>query len=170
MVKVNKWDSWPAGDREALEFERIAEEARRSWTSSPGPGCLIKIVPLHEVRRETEGYFTQARYLVGKHPQEIEKALGLAPFSLEHGCRAYRLLRLPLGREYAYELTADLPDGKAFVPADYFEAQRRCQEDRSATPPYPPGDPRIPQWRLLVPVPVVLYAALAPLMPFPAPE
>jgi hypothetical protein len=171
MVKAAKWDSWPPEDREALEFERIAEEARRTWSTS-GPGCLVKVVPLYEVLTEARGFITQARYLVGKRPQQIETALGLRPLSFSQGCRVYRLVHLPRPGEYSYELTADLPGGEHFVFADYVEAQRRYEEDRSlrAIPVYPPGDSRIPQWKLREPVPVVHHAALAPLMVFPRPE
>ncbi len=156
---------WLADIRDAMRDE--------PW-SLQGPDRLVKVVRMATMINvpalsRAVGYVTQERYLLGKMPVEIERALGLPPFSLGRGCRVFRLRRLPLSWEYTYELSAAQPDGLAFDPGVAWEARARYVEDQGLTevPYYPPGDPNIPQWKVTVAIPLVHLATLPPLIAYP---
>src|SRR5271157_5878694 len=99
------------------------------WTRT-GPQRLVKVVRLRTVmntpgRVRAVGYVTQELYLFGKTPKDIERALGLPPFSFGGGCRVFHLERLPMRGEYTDELSAEQPGGLAFDPGDALEARYR---------------------------------------------
>lgn len=71
--------------------------------------------------------------------------------------------------EFTYELTADMPGGLAFNPADRAEAYARYESDPSLSevPYYPPGHEWIPQWDVRVSVPLVHVMDLLPNVNYP---
>ena len=124
MPGLNDWQ------REIVDSVR-----RQAWTLR-GPNQVVKVVPSGGVLASTlGGYITLGRFLVGKTPLQIEKALGLPLGYLATGARIYRFARLPQVTEYEYELTAEFPDGLAYNPA-------------SDDPSYLPGDQTVHQWRI----------------------
>jgi hypothetical protein len=158
---------WKDDVREALNT------GSETWSLS-GPNRLVKVVRPEEVINQPDwvrvpGYVTQERFLFNKMPKQIEKALGLQPFSLNRGCRVFRLERLPGIGEYSDELTADRPGGLAFVEADMMEARIRFVTDKSlqVVPYYPPGSPHIPQWRVTVAIRLKFLIDLWPLARYP---
>jgi hypothetical protein len=160
-------EQWQDDVREAIST------GSETW-SLTGPNRLVKVVRPEDIINAPEwvrvpGYVTQERYLFKKMPSQIERALGLQPFSLKRGCRVYRLSRLPGIGEYSYEITADKPDGLAFVEADMMEARAKFLEDKSlnVVPYYPPGDPHIPQWKVTVEIRLKLLIDLWPLAQYP---
>ena len=159
---------WKAEIRDAMR--------REPWTST-GPQRLVKVVQFLSLQNTPEharavGYVTQELYLFGKTPTGIERALGLRPFSLGRGCRVLHLDRLPMRGEYTDELTADMPGGLAFNPADAMEAHHRYANDEGMRelPYYPPGDKWIPQWNVTVAIPLTLIRDLAPNITYPRPS
>lgn len=124
------------------DWRREIDNARRheGW-SLVGPNRVVKVVPLspagagQSAPAALGGYFTVAKALLQKTPQEIERALGLPNGHLGGGAAIYDFMRLPMAHEYEHELTADFPDGLAFNPSH-------------ADPAYPPGSAKIHQWRL----------------------
>jgi hypothetical protein len=159
------------------DWRREIREAMRNeaWTLV-GPSGLVKVVRLATMinvpaKARAPGYVTQQRYLFGKTPAQIERDFGLPPFSLDRGCRVFRLERLPQRSEYTYELSAAEPDGLAFNPADAWEARARFVNDPSLTevPYYPPGNERIPQWRVTGDIPLIHLFDLLPNVTYPRP-
>ena len=132
-------------------WQHEVRDAMRSeaWTIF-GPSRLVKVVSvLRPMVHSSWGYVTSEKSLFGKTPFQIEVSLGLPAGELSHGCRIYRLARLPMPSEVRYELTAAHPDGEAYAPTVRSEK-------------YKPGDPSIHQWRLLADVPNVHLIDLAP--------
>lgn len=146
MAKMSDWQ------RDVHEGVR-----RESW-SLAGPKRIVKVLPLGSAACALGGYITVGSSLLGKTPQQIERALGLKNQYLALGARIYRFARLPLIQEYEYELTANYPGGLAFNPAH-------------GNPAYPPGSPHIHQWRIkdhvLIPVDPAHFLDLAPGAKFP---
>jgi hypothetical protein len=143
---------------------------REDWSLDRGRR-LVKVVRYGAImndpgRARVVGYVTQERYLIGKTPRDIEIALGLRAFELLSGCRVYRLERLPQHSEYTYELTAAMPDGLAFNPADALEAHFRPTESGIGRH-YPSGSPTIPQWKVNVAIPLIHLIDLGPPMQYP---
>ena len=127
-----------------------------------GPTQVVKVVPRPRAgaspQTEVEGYITLGKYLLGKTPQQIERALGLKSGDLANGARVYRFTRLPQITEYTYELTTHHPDGLAYNPAH-------------SDPRYPPGSRAIHQWRIKpgakIPVDTVNFLDLSPTQALP---
>lgn len=119
------------------DWQREAGEAvRREMWSISGPNRIVKVTASSEtVRTHSGGYITIGRYLVGKTPLEIQRALGLPHGYLLFGARIYKFARLPGVGEYTYELTTEYPDGLAYNPA-YSDSA------------YPPGSRSIHQWKI----------------------
>ena len=162
----------PDWKKEIREAKR-RDPASVAW-SSQGPNRLVKVVRLATAmnvafRTRAVGYVTQEKYLFGKTPTEIERALGLPPFNLGRGCRVFRLERLPQRGEYTDELSAAMPGGLAFNPADAEEAWARFDADKSLreVPYYGPGDERIPQWDVTVAIPLIHLTDLPPTINYP---
>jgi len=137
-----------------MDWQRdMHEGVRRENWSLAGPNRIVKVLPLGSVATALGGYITVGTSLLGKTPQEIERALGLKDRYLVTGARIYRFVRLPQAFEYEYELTAKYPGGLAFNPAHGDEAYR-------------PGNPSLHQWRIKdgvrIPVDPVNYLDLAP--------
>jgi hypothetical protein len=167
-IAMAREPDWKAEIREALRHE--------PW-SSTGPQRLMKVVRFRSLMNapahaRAVGYVTQELYLFGKTPTDIERALGLPPFSFGRGCRVFHLERLPMRGEYTDELTADMPGGLAFNPADALEARYRYENDQSMreVPYYPPGDKWIPQWNVTVAIPLKHIMDLAPTITYPRPS
>jgi hypothetical protein len=124
MPRMNDWQQ--------EKYDALRVEA---W-SLRGPNQIVKVLPSDcNAARPLGGYITVGRHLLGKTPQQIEKALGLSSGLLSIGAKIYRFTRLPMIGEYEYELTAHYPDGLAFVPGH-------------SHPDYLPGDRTIHQWRI----------------------
>lgn len=142
------------------EWQTEAQQAVRkeSWGLC-GPNQIVKVVPAGRgAAAALDGYFTLAKFLFNKTPEQIEAALGLEVGSLKNGARVYRFTRLPQSSEYEYELTAEYPDGLAYNPA--------WSDER-----YPPGSREIHQWRIrkgcAIPVDPRNILDLMPGQPFP---
>jgi hypothetical protein len=122
--------------REDWEIEIDDAMKRESWQAT-GPNRPVKVCPAEwTIDIRLGGYITLGKYLIGKTPQDIERDLGLPRDFLVHGARIYKFTRLPQPSEFEYRLTADHPDGFA---------------DEGAFPRktyYPPGSPRIHQWKI----------------------
>ncbi len=162
----------PDWKKEIREAKR-RDPASVAW-SSHGPNRLVKVVRAGMAmniphRTRAVGYVTQEKYLFGKTPTGIERALGLPPFSLGRGCRVFRLERLPQRGEYSDELSAARPGGLAFNPADREEAWIRFDEDKSMkeVPYYGPGDDQIPQWDVSVAIRLIHLTDLPPFVSYP---
>jgi hypothetical protein len=116
----------------------IDEAIRKEEWRLTGLTRPIKVCPAERpLEFDVRGYFTFAKHLLGRTPAEIERDLGLPRDYLKHGARIYKFTRLPQITEYEYELTADHPGGSV---------------DMGPLPGkihYPPGSPRINQWRIL---------------------
>jgi hypothetical protein len=160
---------WQREIREAIG----KESATVAWSLN-GPNRLVKVTRPSAImnranRARAVGYVTQEKFLFGKTPIDIERALGLPPLCFTRGCRIFRLERLPRRGEYNDELTAVYPGGLAFNPADALEGRERYLNDRSLheVPYYPPGDARIPQWDVTVSIPLVHLIDLAPTVSYP---
>jgi hypothetical protein len=137
----------------------IHEGTRRENWSLRGPNGIVKVLPLGTIPQASlGGYITVGSALLGKTPRQIEQALGLKHDYLAQGARICRFVRLPMSHEYEYELTAAYPDGLAFNPAH-------------GNPDYPPGSPKIHQWRIKngaqIPVDPANYLDLRPNEKFP---
>jgi hypothetical protein len=131
---------------------------RENWSLS-GPNRIVKVLPRAGGSATVlGGYITTGSSLLGKTPQEIERALGLKPHYLVSGARIYRFTRLPMTHEYEYELTAVYPGGLAFNPAH-------------SNPAYPPGSRAVHQWRIRdgiqIPVDPRNFLDLSPGQKFP---
>jgi hypothetical protein len=120
-------------------WESEIEEAvkREEWRLT-GLTRPIKVFPAEKpLELDLRGYFTLAKHLLRRTPEQIERDLGLPRGYLKNGARLYKFTRLPQITEYEYELTANFPDGLvAALPLPkktYF----------------PPGSPKIKQWRML---------------------
>jgi len=142
------------------EWQREAHDAVRTemW-SLRGPSQIVKVVPAHwNAASHLGGYITLGKFLLGKTPNQIEAALGLPRDFLKAGARIYRFVRLPMVREYEYDLTAQYPGGLAFNPA---------HSDLN----YPPGDRKIHQWKIKpgvqIPVDSINFLDLKPGQRFP---
>jgi len=142
------------------DWQREAHEAkRREIWSLRGPNQIVKVLPAGGISASTlGGYFTIGRFLLNKTPAQIAAALGLPHGYLAGGARIYRFTRLPALSEYEYELIAEFPGGLAYNPA-------------YSNPAYPPGSPKIPQWRIkpgaYVPVDSMNFLELKPGQVFP---
>jgi hypothetical protein len=136
----------------------IYEGLRRENWSLRGPNQIVKVLPYGSPAMALGGYITVGRSLLGKTPQQIERALGFPGGYLAGGARVYRFTRLPLLNEYEYELTALYPGGLASNPAH-------------GDPRYPPGSPTVHQWQIkkgvLIPVDPKNFLDLSPGRPFP---
>ena len=133
----------------------IDENVRREAWTVRGPSRLVKVTELHSIsRRQTAGFVTQEKFLVGKTPWEIRDFLGLRRDEYQNGCRVHALLRLPNPSEFTYELTAQYPDGWAYVPWLHDEH-------------YPPGSASAHQWRLIAAIPCEHIVDLGPLDRYP---
>jgi hypothetical protein len=135
------------------------DAVRREMWSLRGPMQIVKVVPRSATKTPVAGgYITVGKFLLGKTPEQIERALGLPRDYLLAGARVYRFTRLPFVSEYEYELTAAYPDGLAFNPS-------------FSHPAYPPGNPTIHQWRIKqgvqIPVDLSNYLELPPGKAFP---
>jgi len=83
------------------------------------------------------GYCTTVKYLVGKTPEEMEDAVGLARQSkLAGGADIFRVIPLPKANEFQFRGYSQCPGG---VPTD--------APGYVAHPVYPPGR-GVPQWEL----------------------
>jgi hypothetical protein len=160
--------------REPEWLTEIRDAKRHEPWTTEGPNRLVKVVRAATLmnvpqRARAVGYVTQEKYLFGKTPTEIERALGLPPFSLGRGCRIFCLQRLPQPSEYSYELSAAHPNGLAFVPADALEARQKYLDDGTLTeqPYYPPGESHIPQWDVSVAIALIHLRDLPPLFSYP---
>ena len=123
--------------REDWEIDMDDAIKKEEWRLT-GPNRPIKVVPAERpLESDVCGYFTLGKYLLRKTPAEIESDLGFPRDFLKHGARLYKFTRLPQSSEYEYELTADHPDGLA----DQGSFPRKTY--------YPPGSPKIKQWRIL---------------------
>lgn len=150
---------WQAVDASSMETWRI-----------DGPNGLIKVIAATRERdvltsRQLSGYFTQQKYLYGKTLPQIERMLGLRPRELGTLAHVYGFARLPKFGEFRFRLSAAMPDGKQWQDADFAQflqaradyAEGRNLYQRSANPTvqaYPPGAAGLPQWQLVVPVPL----------------
>ncbi|MFP5229916.1 MAG: hypothetical protein ACLGXA_20060 [Acidobacteriota bacterium] len=118
-----------------IEVDEVMKHEEWKLTGLTRP---IKVCPAERpLEFDVGGYFTLAKYLLRKIPKQIEKDLGLPDDYLHHGARIYKFTRLPQITEYEYELTANFPDGSI----DRGPARGK--------PYYPPGNPKIHQWRIL---------------------
>ena len=149
------------------EWQREIDDVKRreNWTLV-GNHKLVKVVPYGRVMNTPNmtravGYVTQEMFLVGKTSRDIEIALGLQPFFLLRGCRVYKLSRLPSYSEFTYELTAAMPGGLAFNPADALEAHYTGTQSDSY---YPAGSSAIPQWNVTVSIPLIHVIDLGPMI------
>lgn len=139
--------------------QNVREGVRReNWTLT-GPNRVVKVVPRARAASATVGgYITQGRFLVGKTPEQIEKALGLPHGFLKSGARIYSFKRLPMVSEYDYELTTQYPGGLAFNPVH-------------SDPMYLPGHHAIQQWQIKpgiqIPVDQTNFLELGPGQRFP---
>jgi hypothetical protein len=123
--------------REDWEIDIDDAIKKEEWRPT-GPNRPIKVFPAERpLESDVCGYFTLGKYLLRKTPAEIERDLGFPRDFLKHGARLYKFTRLPQISEYEYELTADHPDGLA----DQGPFPRKIY--------YPPGSPKINQWRIL---------------------
>ncbi|HUB30558.1 MAG TPA: hypothetical protein VL967_12715 [Terracidiphilus sp.] len=123
--------------REPWQLE-IDDSMRREVWRTNGPNRPVKVCPAEwTIDIRLGGYITLGKYLIGKKPNEMERDLGLPTDFLIHGARIYKFSRLPQPSEYEYELTADFPDGLA----DLGPSPRKAY--------YPPGSPKIHQWRIV---------------------
>jgi hypothetical protein len=123
--------------RQDWEIESDEATKKEEWRLS---GLLrpIKVCPAERpLEFDVRGYFTLAKHLLGRNAEQIEKDLGFPCDFLKHGARLYKFTRLPQITEYEYELTAGHPGGLVDVGP------------LPKKPYYPPGDPRINQWRIL---------------------
>jgi hypothetical protein len=50
---------------------------------------------------KVKGFITQKGFLIGKTPQQMERLLGLPPFSLQNGAGIYALLQLPRNHQFS---------------------------------------------------------------------
>ena len=119
------------------DWQRDSHDAvRREAWSFKGPNQIVKIQPSGwGVASQLGEYITLGKFLLGKTPQQIEKAPWTTAWFLLNGARIYRFSRLPLVEEYEYELTALHPGGLAYNPAH-------------SDPAYPPGHQAIHQWKI----------------------
>jgi hypothetical protein len=123
--------------REDWQIE-IDDSTRNEVWQRTGRNRPVKVCPAEwMIDFRLGGYITLGKYLVRKTPAEIERDLGLPKDFLLHGARIYKFTRLPQISEYEYQLTADHPDG--FADEGPFPRK----------PYYPPGSPKIHQWRIL---------------------
>lgn len=130
------------------------------------------------------GYVTEERYLWGLNATEIEMKLGLRAFELRPVAYVYSMARLPTADEVEFKFSAGYPDGKPVgvgedkdaFHADMMKARKDYADgegtlNRSMTPVvqlYGPGSFKIPQWKLIAPVPVGnLIATVSPTLAFP---
>src|SRR5258708_2842714 len=123
--------------REDWQIEMDDATKKEEWKPT-GFSRPVKVCPAEKpLEFYLGGYFTLGKYLLGKTPAEIERDLGFPRDFLKHGARLYKFARLPQISEFEYELTAYHPDGLS---------------DQGPFPGkiyYPPGSPKIHQWRML---------------------
>ena len=102
-----------AGTRDDDPDDLLQAVRKEAW-SLAGPTRVVKVTAYGVQAFNTAmGYGCQEKVLLGKTPADIEKALGLPYGKLSRGCDIYRLTRLPMASEVAYELTTQFPDGPA---------------------------------------------------------
>ena len=152
--------------RNDWELEARDSILGEGWTTS-GPNRIVKVTGISRPPQQWQsGYVTLDRHLVGRTPYQMQRALGLQLGDLKGGCLIYRFTRLPRNGEYANELTTEFPDGLAFDENAFEEERLRrrmkpsdekkwgLDPDRRKSGLYRIGDSSIPQWNLLVPLPV----------------
>src|SRR5262245_40642018 len=127
---------------QARDAEReMADAVRLDMFALGGQNRLVKVIPIPEGGRvppTVTGFVTQERFLLGKTPAQIEKALGVKVNSLVTGCVVLALQNVPGPSQIEYELTTNFPDG--FAPSVLSD------------PDYPAFSKRyVHQWRLRVP-------------------
>lgn len=145
----------------ATMAEGFQASSMKHWTRW-GKNSLIKVMNEESVRRTQKGnldnvtvrgYFGQAKYIYGMRPFQIERALGLPPFSLTKGAYIYQLDRFPTFAEIDFRYSLAWPDGKVPTPAEYMAliARRDSALAGMTSEPslYPPGGVHIPQWTLI---------------------
>ncbi|PTX57678.1 hypothetical protein C8N43_2349 [Litoreibacter ponti] len=179
--------------------EGIKASSMKHW-SLTGPSRLVKVFSIsarnfmgsekNSNKDHISGYVTEERYLWGLTATEIEMKLGLRPFELRPLVYVYALARLPSSDEVEFKFSAGFPDGKpvgqgadkdAFhkdmmqARKDYADGKNtHGPQARSMTPVvqlYGPGSFKIPQWKLIAPVPVGRQiATVSPTIAFPRPN
>jgi hypothetical protein len=65
----------------------------------------VKVMPTGMDQQEVSGFFTQAKFILGRTPQQMEHDLGLKPGDLKNGATIYEL--------------SQTPNAEQFVPAGY---------------------------------------------------
>lgn len=94
-----------------------------------GPKRPVKVIAFDRMLNPPliRGYFTLAKFLLGRMPREIEQILGLKADTLKSGAFVYDFSRLPQISEYEYDLTARYPGGLALTPGKFRVSRRGRQ-------------------------------------------
>src|SRR5215471_20008553 len=144
-------------DRQARQDARDAErEMRDAVRLEPfalsGLNRLVKVIAIPadgDIPSTVSGYVTQERFILGKTPMQIQKALGVEVGSLVPGCIVLALQTVPGPSQIDYELTTNLPGGLAPSPL--------------SDPKYPPFAKKyVHQWRLRVLIRAAFVCRLGP--------
>jgi hypothetical protein len=156
------------------ERARLETEWRRFREWQPeGKDTLVKVIPfqadIHSPKRDRIGYVTLQRFIFGLTPRQIETVLGLRPFWLFRGCKVYKLKLLPQGHQIVYRGGADQPGGGKYDHEAALQARHEFITDPNmeVVPYYPKGKAEIPQWEIMVKMPVELLTNLMPSFTYP---
>jgi hypothetical protein len=119
-----------------LDEARVKQSLIEMWRKG-GWDALVKVLPsaLAPDSSRPIGYCTQLKFLVGRTPLEMERAVGLRDNSkLVHGAAIYLVTPLPKPHQFEFRGYSQLPGG---IPTNL----------KPAHPDYPPGR-GVPQWEL----------------------
>ena len=119
-----------------LDEARVKASLIEMWRKGGGD-ALVKVLPA-EIAPDASrpiGYCTQLKFVVGRTPLEMERAVGFRDNTkLAAGAAIYLVTPLPHAHQFEYRGYSHTPEG---IPTNV----------KAAHPDYPPGL-GVPQWQL----------------------
>jgi hypothetical protein len=119
-----------AGEQD-LDLEKVKPQIQAKWLSGRGEWPVKVIAAGQPASDRVGGYFTQAKYVLGQTPEELEHRLGLPAGELREGAIIQELSSIPRVEEFNLRGYTNTPGGQSY----------------EAGGKYPPGS-GIPQWQL----------------------
>ena len=119
-----------------LDESRVKRSLIEMWRKGGGD-ALVKVLPSELAPDPSRpiGYCTQLKFVVGRTPLEMERAVGFRDNTkLASGAAIYLVTPLPWEHQFEYRGYSHTPEG---IPTNV----------KSAHPDYPPGL-GVPQWQL----------------------
>ena len=74
----------------------------------------VKVMPTGEDQQQVSGFFTQAKFIQGRTPQQMEHDLGLKTGDLKNGATIYELSQTPNAEQFVPAGYTHMPGGKFY--------------------------------------------------------